>query len=127
MLYSYNNIIQQSLHGFISVPVGVETIPENSGHRVGSLTGCRHHHGHDQADDRSPRVAGASHERRRRQPSAGSDNVLFGARRTPTVHDVRRPVRVQSRNEVMQSTNSRETDRNEPRRRFFVNILVVPI
>jgi len=72
----------------------VETVPEHPGHIVGSLAGRRHHHGHDQADDRSPRAAGASYEQRRRRQSAGPDNVLLGARRTPTVGDVRRPVRV---------------------------------
>lgn len=79
----------------------MEAVPKHPGPVVGSLTGRRHHHGHDQADDWSPRAAVPPHEQRRRQPSTRSDNVLLGTRRTPTVRDVRRPVPVQSRNEVV--------------------------
>lgn len=95
----------------------METVSEHPGHIVGCLAGRRYHHGHDQADDRSPRAAGAPHEKRRHHPSAGPDHVLLGARRTPTDD-----VRLWSRNEVMQPASSGQTAWIGHRRRFFVII-----
>jgi len=59
-------LIRLLVHFSFTVPVSVETVPKHPEHVVGSLTRRRHHHEHDQTDDRSPRATDSSHEQRRR-------------------------------------------------------------